>query len=148
MATQAEIQANIDLIVTNGNYTANEMRALLTSMLDFSTSGSFASVFSSPVGAVTATSGPDGVFSQVGDVVTYTFSVNLDLDFTIALNGTVYFTLPIPRGSGVGYGTVSFNTAENVTGIISNNTLTVNSLNAALVLSTLQAICSVQYIVI
>lgn len=36
MATQAEIQADINLIVTNGNYTANKLRPLLTSILSYS----------------------------------------------------------------------------------------------------------------
>ena len=39
MATQQEIQDNINLIVTGANYPANSMRPLLTSMLDFSSSG-------------------------------------------------------------------------------------------------------------
>jgi hypothetical protein len=39
MATQQQIQDNIDLIVTGANYPANSMRPLLTSMLDFSSAG-------------------------------------------------------------------------------------------------------------
>ena len=39
MASQAEIQAEIDQIVAGGRYRASEMRPLLTSMLDFSSSG-------------------------------------------------------------------------------------------------------------
>jgi hypothetical protein len=39
MATQQEIQDNINLIVTGANYPANSMRPLLTSMLDFSSAG-------------------------------------------------------------------------------------------------------------
>jgi len=39
MASQQEIQDNIDLIVTGANYPANSMRPLLTSMLDFSSAG-------------------------------------------------------------------------------------------------------------
>lgn len=39
MATQQQIQDNIDLIVTGANYPANSMRPLLTSILDFSSSG-------------------------------------------------------------------------------------------------------------
>jgi hypothetical protein len=36
MATKAEIQALIDEIVTGGNYRAEQMRPLLTAMLDYS----------------------------------------------------------------------------------------------------------------
>jgi hypothetical protein len=39
MATQSEIQALIDQIVTNANYRANQLRPLLTSMLDFASAG-------------------------------------------------------------------------------------------------------------
>ena len=39
MATQQEIQNNINQIVTGANYPANSMRPLLTSMLDFSSAG-------------------------------------------------------------------------------------------------------------
>lgn len=39
MASQAEIQAGIDEIVTGAQYPANKMRPLLTSMLDFSSAG-------------------------------------------------------------------------------------------------------------
>jgi hypothetical protein len=39
MATQSEIQALIDEIVTNANYRANQLRPLLTSMLDFASAG-------------------------------------------------------------------------------------------------------------
>jgi hypothetical protein len=39
MASQAEIQAQIDEIVAGGKYRANEMRPLLTSMLDFASAG-------------------------------------------------------------------------------------------------------------
>ena len=37
MASKADIQSNIDNIITGAGYTANQMRPLLTSMLDFST---------------------------------------------------------------------------------------------------------------
>jgi hypothetical protein len=39
MATQAEIQGLINQIVTNANYKANQLRPLLTSMLDFASAG-------------------------------------------------------------------------------------------------------------
>lgn len=39
MASQAEIQAQIDQIVTGAKYPANSMRPLLTSMLDFASAG-------------------------------------------------------------------------------------------------------------
>jgi hypothetical protein len=39
MASQAEIQAQIDQIVAGGKYRADEMRPLLTSMLEFASSG-------------------------------------------------------------------------------------------------------------
>jgi hypothetical protein len=39
MATQAEIQNSINQIVTNANYKANQLRPLLTSMLDFASAG-------------------------------------------------------------------------------------------------------------
>jgi hypothetical protein len=39
MATQSEIQALIDKIVTNANYRANQLRPLLSSMLDFASAG-------------------------------------------------------------------------------------------------------------
>lgn len=39
MATQAEIQGLINQIVTNSNYKANQLRPLLSSMLDFASAG-------------------------------------------------------------------------------------------------------------
>jgi len=39
MATQAEIQSAINQIITNANYKADQLRPLLTSMLDFSSAG-------------------------------------------------------------------------------------------------------------
>jgi hypothetical protein len=39
MATQSEIQTLIDQIVTNSNYKANQLRPLLSSMLDFASAG-------------------------------------------------------------------------------------------------------------
>lgn len=54
--TQAEIQALINQIVTNGNYTANQLRPLLTDMLNVNITGTFTTVVSTPTnsGAVTA----------------------------------------------------------------------------------------------
>ena len=111
-------------------------------------SGAFAPTISSLTGAVTGFGGPDGVYSKVGNVVTFTFSVNLDLDFSSFLTGTFGFTLPVSIGTGFGYGTAVINTAENVTAIINNATVTVNSLNSALILTVIQINCTVQYLII
>jgi hypothetical protein len=46
MATQTEIQALINEIVTNGNYSANELRPLLTDMLTYHTVGDWTAVVS------------------------------------------------------------------------------------------------------
>jgi len=46
MATQSSIQTLINQIVTNGNYSANSMRALLTDMLEYHTVGDWTPVVS------------------------------------------------------------------------------------------------------
>jgi hypothetical protein len=53
--TQAEIQLLINQIVSNGNYTANELRPLLTDMLNVNITGTFTTVISTPTNSGVAT---------------------------------------------------------------------------------------------
>ena len=111
-------------------------------------SGAFAPTILNLTGAVLSFGGPDGVYSKVGNVVTFTFSVNLDLNFSSFLTGTFSFTFPVSIGTGFAYGTAVINTAENVTAIVNNDTVTVNSLNSALILNVIQLNCTMQYFII
>jgi hypothetical protein len=111
-------------------------------------SAAFAPTLSTLTDAIVSTGGPDGMYSKNGNVVTLTFFLNIELDFTIALTGTLNFTLPFSIGSGFGYGVGVVDTEENINVTISGNTLKVNTDNSSLVLGLTPLYCTMQYIII
>ena len=116
-------------------------------LLDYE-SAAFAPVLSFLTDAIVTTSGPDGVYSKIGNAVTLTFIFNIELDFTINPTGTLNLTLPVSIGSGFGYGVGVIDTAENINVTISNNTLKVNSDDLTLVLALTPIYCTMQYIIV
>jgi hypothetical protein len=110
-------------------------------------SAAFAPTLSGLTDAIISTGGPDGMYSKNGNVVTLTFIFNIELDFTIALTGTLNFTLPFAIGSGYGYGVGVVDTEENINVTISGNTLKVNTDNSSLVLGLTPVYCTMQYFI-
>jgi hypothetical protein len=111
-------------------------------------SGAFAPVLSAATGAISATSGPDGMYSRVGNVVNFTFTCNVSFDFSGSFTGSFQFTIPISYGSGFSYGTVTLDFDGNINGTIINNVVSLITDDNTLIGVAVPIICTTQYLIV